>query len=80
VEDSGAPEWEVDRVLDHRKIGRTNRVQYLVRWKGYPDSEATWEPIENLDGALELVVEYNQKKKVNIGVIVSYQEGVKSYS
>ena len=45
------------------------RDQYLVLWKGYPVSEATWEPIENLDGAIELVVEYNQQHKININCI-----------
>jgi hypothetical protein len=71
TEDSGAQQFEVERVLDHRRMGRSKRVQYLIRWKGYPDSEATWEPIENLEGALELVIEYNQKKKVDLGVMVT---------
>jgi hypothetical protein len=68
-EDSGAPEWEVERILDHRTVGRSKRVQYLVEWKGYPLHEATWEPIENLDGALDTVIEYNQKKKIDLGII-----------
>jgi hypothetical protein len=62
VEDNGAPEWEVERVLDHRVVRK--RDQWLVSWKGYPLEEATWEPIENLDGALESVVAYNTKRKV----------------
>ena len=71
VEDSGSPAWEVERILDHRHIGRTGkkRLQYLVEWKGYPISEATWEPIEGLDGALDLCIEYNQRKQVDLGVI-----------
>ena len=57
VEDSGSPIFEVDKILDHRTIGNKNkRIQYLVSWKGYPIHEATWEPIENLDGALDSVV------------------------
>ncbi len=68
-EDSGAPEWEVERILDHKTRGRSKRVWYLVEWKGYPLHEATWEPIENLDGALDTVIEYNQKKNIDLGII-----------
>jgi len=70
VEEEGEPEWEVESILDHRRQGRRKTLQYLVRWKGYPLHEATWEPIEVLDGALELVTEYNQKKKLDLGVMV----------
>ena len=30
-------EYEVDQILDSRKHGREGTLQYLVRWKGYPD-------------------------------------------
>ena len=69
IEDSGAPEWEVERILDHKRQGKSKRVLYLVEWKGYPIHEATWEPIEHLDGALDTVIEYNQRKKIDLGVI-----------
>ncbi len=50
-------------------MGRSKRIQYLVSWKGYPIHEASWEPIENLDGALDLVIDYNKKKKVDLGFV-----------
>jgi hypothetical protein len=46
----------------------------LVSWKGYPISESTWERIENLDGALDLVIQYNQRKHIDLGVITAYKE------
>jgi hypothetical protein len=71
LDDNGAPEWLVDRLLDHRKIKRGVRYidQYLVEWKGYPISEATWEPIENLTGSIELVTEFNQQRNVQLCAI-----------
>ena len=32
----GEEEYEVKEILDSRKHGRGCRVQYLVKWKGYP--------------------------------------------
>lgn len=36
-------EYEIERILKHRK-GARGSVSYLVKWKGYEDVEATWEP------------------------------------
>ena len=66
VTNDGAPEWDVERILDHRRFGRRKILQYLILWKGYPVHEATWEPIESLNGALESVVDYNTRKKVQM--------------
>lgn len=38
----GTTEYEVARVLDSRLIRR--KVHYLIEWKNYSKSEATWEP------------------------------------
>ena len=35
-------EYEVEKVLDLRHFGRRRKLQYLVKWKGYPDSENQW--------------------------------------
>ena len=35
-------EYEVEKILDSRLFGRRKRLQYLVKWKGYPDSENMW--------------------------------------
>ena len=35
-------EFEVEQILARKG------QQYLVKWKGYPDSENTWEPLKNL--------------------------------
>jgi hypothetical protein len=71
LDDNGAPEWLVARLLDHRTVrrGARPRDQYLVEWKGYPISEATWEPIENLTGAMKRVGEFNQQRNVQLSAV-----------
>lgn len=66
IANDGSAEWDVERILDHRRFGRRKILQYLILWKGYPVHEATWEPIESLDGALELVVDYNTRKNIQL--------------
>lgn len=56
------PEWEVDRILRHRK--RNNKFEYHVLWKGYPITEATWEPEENLERAQDVIADYKIRKKI----------------
>ena len=46
-------EWEVEAIRDFRE--RHGRGQFLVRWKGYPTSENSWEPVEGLENAEALV-------------------------
>ena len=46
-------EFEVERVLDHRRVrcGRVWVDEYLVKWVGYGVFEATWEPSAHLANA-----------------------------
>ncbi len=36
-------------------------MKYLVKWVGYPTSQATWEPKENLDGCKKVMKDYERK-------------------
>ena len=53
-------EYEVDRILDKRihKRGRASTEEYLVKWKGYSDYDATWEPASNLQNAKEAIQDF----------------------
>jgi Chromo (CHRromatin Organisation MOdifier) domain len=40
----GEQEYEVEHIINHRCTGQGKTLQYLVKWKGYPESDNTWEP------------------------------------
>jgi hypothetical protein len=52
-------EYEVEELLDSKWVGHT--VKYLVKWVGYPQSENTWEPKENLTKAISLLASYHRE-------------------
>src|SRR5262249_49716949 len=41
------------------------RVQYLVKWVGYPETEATWEPKRNLRNALRMIEDYEAQQPLD---------------
>ena len=52
----GELEYEVRDIV--QKCVRQQRVEYLVRWQGYPDYDATWEPLSNLRNAQQIVEDF----------------------
>ena len=38
----GEAEYEVEKILKSRRFGRGRKLQYLIKWKGYPDSDNEW--------------------------------------
>ena len=53
-------EFEVESIVDHRKI--LGITEFLIKWKGYPESENTWEPEDNLLNCRELLHHYRQSR------------------
>jgi len=41
-------QFEIDQIVDKRVDDSTGKVEYLVRWRGYGDSENTWESKQSL--------------------------------
>jgi len=36
-------QYEVEQIHNHQYFGCNRTLQYLIHWKGYPDSDDTWE-------------------------------------
>jgi hypothetical protein len=54
----GEFEYEVERILKHKKSAQ-GKI-YLVKWKGYDESESTWEPTQNLTNCKKVLNEYKR--------------------
>src|SRR6266704_3266910 len=35
-------EYKVEKILDSQQFSRRRKRQYLIKWKGYPDSDNEW--------------------------------------
>ena len=58
----GEEEFEVEQILSMKQMGSGRKTHYLVKWKGYPTSDNSWEPEKNLN-AKELIAEFKQGSK-----------------
>ena len=56
----GEEEYEVEKILDAKPRGRGRKMHYLVKWKGYPVSDNSWEPKENIH-AEALIKEFEKR-------------------
>ena len=53
-------EYEVEEVLDSRRFGRGRKLQYLIKWLGYPSSDNQWEDADKVH-ADELVRDFQRR-------------------
>lgn len=60
VKERQEAEFDVEALLDMRKIN--GQAYYLVKWLGYAEEEATWEPLSHLSGSLPLVRLFHERK------------------
>jgi hypothetical protein len=44
----GEEEYEVEHIVASQRFGRGHKLQYLVKWKGYPDAENQWVAKEDI--------------------------------
>ena len=70
MEVEGIEEWEVEKILNKRKIWRVDR--YLVQWKGFIVESDIWEKEADPKNVRELVDKFEGR----LGAEVRRQEGV----
>ena len=59
--DPTGAEYQVERVLAQRGAGAN--AKYLVLWKGYSYTDATWEPLSNMTKAQEALEDFRELQK-----------------
>ena len=55
------PFYEVESIINKRKY--EGRVEYLIKWKGYPLEDSTWEDYAHLQSVKPLIKYYNEMAK-----------------
>uniref|UniRef100_A0A183CNF0 Chromo domain-containing protein n=1 Tax=Globodera pallida TaxID=36090 RepID=A0A183CNF0_GLOPA len=55
----GEEEYEVE-LIQSSKVEK-GTMKYLVKWKGYTTEHDSWEPLENLGNASELISEFHRE-------------------
>ena len=53
-------EWEVDNILDARRVGRSRKVQFRVKWKGY-DEDKQWYDASGFEHSKDIVDDFYQR-------------------
>ena len=56
----GVEEFEVEKVLDSRRYGRGRKLQYLIKWRGYPDSDNQWVNWDDAKESLDAIRDFKQ--------------------
>jgi hypothetical protein len=73
------PYYEVDAVLDRRVF--SNKVYYLVKWRGFPEEQATWEHSRLLPYIRPLIRQFNANAKQSRGLgITTRSVSIANYS
>ena len=56
IPETNEKKYEIKNILDKRLF--RGKLQYLVKWKGYPLHDATWEPLKHLNNAKKTINEF----------------------
>ena len=59
--------YEVEYIISEKKksihiIIKDNKFYYFVKWVGYPEKDATWEPEDHLSNCPEILVKFKMSQ------------------
>ncbi len=54
----GEAKYEVEQILDMQRKGQGRKIQYYIKWKGFPMSDSTWEPPAHLNNTQDLITDF----------------------
>jgi len=54
--------YKIEKILTSCPTRNQKSTQYLVKWKGYPDSENSWLPAKELQSAQELLKQFHNRQ------------------
>ena len=57
----GQEEFEVEAVIGARRFRRWKTLQYLIKWKGYPESDNSWEAASNVTNAKDTISDFYRR-------------------
>ena len=60
----GEEEYEVEKVLDSKRVRRNKKLHYLIRWKGYSEAHDTWELEDNVEHTQKLVEQFHHQHPI----------------
>nr|AMR36255.1 HP1D2B [Drosophila prostipennis] len=63
-DDDQSAEYEVEKLMAHSYL--RGRKQFLVKWKGYPIDQCTWEPMEEMQNCLAALIDYDEEDFIKI--------------
>ena len=71
-------EYKVEKILDSRWFGRRHKLQYLIKWIGYPDSENQWVNKDDIsaDKALQEFKTLNPASEVHVRHLYIPKDGI----
>ena len=55
--------FPVEKILDKRFNHSLQTTEYFIKWKGYSETQSTWEPLSHLGQVLNMVRDFETKQR-----------------